>query len=442
MLLAAAGPVYPAEADPSRRGVDRRFRYNRPMPKLRITMLLYGEIEHDSRVRREMSTLVAAGHSVTVATLSGSPRAQFELDGAHIVPLTPRHRHLLPGAESPYLSGSPAGTLRRLRDRVTWASGYGITYVSWNRAALRNLRPADVWHGHDLLGLLTARSLQKRHGGALVYDSHELFLESGSAARLPRPAGAVLRRLEGAASRAADAVFTVNPSIAAELHDRYAVDPVVLMNCPPLGPERKHGKLREHLGLDDRPLILYHGALSAGRGVEQLVEAIPHLPAEAVIVLLGYGDLVEMFAGLALEEAYRGRLYVLPAVPVADLPNWVCDADLGVILTQPVDKNNILSTPNKLFECMEAGVPVVVSDFPELRRIVGETGAGVSCDTSTPEAVAGAIRGLLDEPNEQKLARRRRARMAAEGTYNWAVQSGRLIGVYELLESRRGHQAD
>jgi hypothetical protein len=70
------------------------------MRQLRIAMLLYGEIEHDSRVRREMSTLVAAGHSVTVATLSATIRAQFELDGAYVVPMTPRRRELMPGADS------------------------------------------------------------------------------------------------------------------------------------------------------------------------------------------------------------------------------------------------------------------------------------------------------------------------------------------------------
>jgi glycosyltransferase involved in cell wall biosynthesis len=406
------------------------------MRQLRITMLLYGEIEHDSRVRREMATLAAAGHAVTVATLSPSQREPFDLDGAHIVPLTPRHRELMPGEDSPYLSARAPGRLGRLVARVRWAKGYATTYRSWSRAALRELPAADVWHGHDLLGLLTARDLQKRHGGGLVHDSHELFLEAGSAARLPSPARALLARFEGRASRRADAVITVNPSIAVELHDRYGVDPVVLMNCPPLGPERKHGKLRDHLGLGRRPLILYHGAISPGRGVEQLVDAIPQLPAEAAVVLLGYGDFARNYTALAAEDAYRGRLFVVPAVPIADLPNWVCDADVGIIAFQPVDRNNVLGTPNKLFEYMEAGVPMIVSDFPEMRRIVTETGAGIARDTSSPESLAAAIRELLDEPKDRKSTRRRSARAAAEGTYNWAVQSRQLLDIYDRLSSR------
>jgi glycosyltransferase involved in cell wall biosynthesis len=408
------------------------------MRPLRITMLLYGEIEHDSRVRREMATLAAAGHSVTVATLASSPRAPFELDGAHIVPLVPRHRELLPGADSPYLNAGPRGKVGRLLARLRWARGYAGTYRSWNQAALRELPAADVWHGHDLLGLLTARGLQKRHGGGLVHDSHELFLEAGSAARLPAPARALLGRYEGGASRKADAVITVNPSIVAELHRRYGVDPVVLMNCPPLLPERKRGKLREHLELGKRPLILYHGAISPDRGVEQLVDAIHLLPAEAAVVLLGYGNLVDHYATLSRDADHRGRLYVVPAVPIADLPNWVCDADIGIIAFQPVDRNNVLGTPNKLFEYMEAGVPMIVSDFPEMRRIVTETGAGIARDTSSAASLAAAIKELLDEPTEQRLARRRAARAAAEATYNWAVQSRQLLGIYERLGQKYG----
>ncbi|MGA3058017.1 MAG: glycosyltransferase [Candidatus Limnocylindrales bacterium] len=408
------------------------------MRPLRITMLLYGEIEHDSRVRREMSTLMELGHQVTVVTLYGSARPPFELDGARIVPLRPVHRGILPGDESPFLGDRKTGRIGRLVARGRWAAGYATTFHYWRRAALRQLPPADVWHGHDLLGLLTASALQRRHGGGLVHDSHELFLEAGSAARLPSPARRLLFRMERGASRKADAVITVNESIAEELRRRYGVRPLVVMNCPLLGPARKTGKLRDHLELGSRPVVLFHGGLSSGRGVEQLVDSLPLLPAEAAVVLLGYGDLSAPYSALAAQESYRGRLFVVPAVPIADLPNWVCDADVGVIAFQPVDRNNVLGTPNKLFEYLEAGVPMVVSDFPEMRRLVTETGAGIARDTSTAASLAAAIRELLDEPKSLHRSRKRSARHAAESTYNWGVQSGRLVKTYSRLGEKYG----
>jgi glycosyltransferase involved in cell wall biosynthesis len=401
-------------------------------------MLLYGGIEHDSRVRREMASLVAAGHSVTVATLAPEEHSPFELDGARIVPVTPRNRDLMPGDASPFRGQAKTGRLGRLVARGRWAKGYYSTYRSWSTAVGRTLPAADVWHGHDLLGLLTARDLQKKYGGGLVHDSHELFVEAGSAARLPAPARSFLRRLEGGATRKADAVITVNPSIARELKAHYGVDPVVVMNCPPLAPERGRGRLRDHLGLGDRPVILYHGIISRGRGLEQLVDSIPSLPADSAVVLLGYGDLAPSFATLSTEAAYADHLYVVPAVPIAELPDWICDADVGVIAFQPVDRNNVLGTPNKLFEYMESGVPMVVSDFPEMRRIVTETGAGIARDTSTAAALAAAINEILDETAEAKAGRRRSARAAAESTYNWRVQSQKLLAIYEDLHQKYG----
>ena len=81
---------------------------------------------------------------------------------------------------------------------------------------------------------------------------------------------------------------------------------------------------------------------------------------------------------------------------------------------------------------------MIVSDFPEMRRIVTETGAGIARDTSSPASLAAAIEELLGEPKEQRLARRRSARAAAETTYNWAVQSRQLLGIYERLGDRYG----
>jgi glycosyltransferase involved in cell wall biosynthesis len=155
-------------------------------------------------------------------------------------------------------------------------------------------------------------------------------------------------------------------------------------------------------------------------------------------VLLGYGDLAPSFATLATEAAYADHLYVVPAVPIAELPDWICDADVGVIAFQPVDRNNVLGTPNKLFEYMESGVPMVVSDFPEMRRIVTETGAGIARDTSTAAALAAAINEILDETAEAKAGRRRSARAAAESTYNWRVQSQKLLAIYEDLHQKYG----
>lgn len=408
---------------------------------LAVTMLLYGDADLDSRVRREATSLLHSGHRISIATLATDRRRPYQLDGITVIPVRPARRGLMPGDDSPFRGGpSQASGFARKIAGARWAAGYAYTFANWGRAAVQRLPPADVWHGHDLLGLFAATALRRAHGGTVVHDSHELYLEAGSAARLPSPVRRLLGRAEGRASRAAEAVITVNDRIAAELRQRYRVEPVVVMNCPPLQTSTIRPVLRERLDLFGRPVIIHHGVLGPGRGIDVLIAAIAHLPADAAVVLLGQGPLADEFARQAEEPDRRGRLFVVPAVPISEVPSWLGDADVGVIPFQPVDRNNLLATPNKLFEYMAAGVPMVVSDFPEMRRIVNETGSGLAIDPGDPRSIAAAIVELLEEPADRRAARRVSARQAAESTYNWQTQVSGLIAVYDRIAMRMtGH---
>ena len=125
-------------------------------------------------------------------------------------------------------------------------------------------------------------------------------------------------------------------------------------------------------GSGSRPIVMYHGGVSPDRGIEAMLHAMPLLPESVCFVILGDGSLVGVDDGDVRERVRRH-----PAVPVDELATWLVDADVGLVLFAPVELNNILATPNKLFEYMSAAVPVVVSRFPELERIVTETGCGI-----------------------------------------------------------------
>jgi glycosyltransferase involved in cell wall biosynthesis len=102
-----------------------------------------------------------------------------------------------------------------------------------------------------------------------------------------------------------------------------------------------------------------------------------------------------------------------------------------VICIQPTSLNHRLSTPNKLFEALAAGVPIVASDLPGMARIVRETGAGVLCDPADPAAIAWALRTILDAPADERAALRRRILAAAHMTYSWEDQEVRLLDAYQ-----------
>ena len=150
---------------------------------------------------------------------------------------------------------------------------------------------------------------------------------------------------------------------------------------------------------------------------------------------MGYG-LQEPSSASGRRARVRGRVRVLPAVPPAELLDWVASADVVAMPIQPTTLNHRLTTPNKLFEAMAAGVPVVASDLPGMAPIVRETGAGLLVDPADPAAIAAACR---EDPGRPARGgqRGRGAPWPPHGTYNWERQVDRLLDEYTRLTGRR-----
>ena len=151
---------------------------------------------------------------------------------------------------------------------------------------------------------------------------------------------------------------------------------------------------------------------------------------------LGGGPLRDRLASRAAEPAAGGRVHLLDAVPPDELAGWVASADVGVMPNQPVNANERLSTPNKLFESIAVGLPVVSSDFPERRRIIiddPDGPLGAVCDPTDPASIAAAIRSILDLPADERAALRTRILRAAHERWNWETESAKLVALYEAL---------
>jgi glycosyltransferase involved in cell wall biosynthesis len=277
-----------------------------------------------------------------------------------------------------------------------------------------------------------------------VYDARDIYVDAGNLARLPRPLRSFVAARERRWARTAGRVATVNRPYAEVMAERWALPlPAIAMNCayrtdPPDPPERR---FHAHLGLPpEARVVLYQGGFSPGRGIEQLVAAIEDVPG-AVLVLLGYGAMLDALertaADLRFADPVLGRrLRIMPAVPPDALLGWVAAADVVAMPIQPTTLNHRLTTPNKLFEAMAVGVPVVASDLPGMAPIVRETGCGVVCDPTDPAAIAAAIRSILDAPAEERRAYRERALSAAHATYCWERQVEVLLEEYGRLTGK------
>lgn len=428
----------------------------------RAVIVLPSSGAYDSRAWRIAGSLAARGHTVTVMAREGPGLATDEVAAAgyRIVrvpadavgglpaPVRQLARRLRPSrtnsgaraavvAASPLrrLSPGPVARLRRVAAAVWRLVAIALTIRSQRLATHRLAPPADVVHAMAYMGIPVGLDLGRRAGASVVYDARDIYAEARNIARMPAPLRALFARIERRWARAADRVITVNEPYADEMARRLGVArPLVVLNCSPLRelPAVKPRTFHDVLDLPpERRIVLYHGGLSPERGIEQLLDAIPAVP-DAQLVFLGYGEL-----GADLERIARNdeRVAVLPAVPPSELIDWVAASDVAAMPIQPTTLNHRLTTPNKLFEAIAAGVPVVASDLPGMAPIVRSTGCGLVVDPTDPAAIAAAIREILDAPPDRQEAFRA-GLAAARAEYHWERQMELLLAEYGRLTAK------
>jgi glycosyltransferase involved in cell wall biosynthesis len=307
--------------------------------------------------------------------------------------------------------------------------------LAWALALEAVAAPADVVHGMWAGSLPAVIRLGRRDGAATIYDSRDIYLHSrafGHMGPIPR---AILLRFERMWAARVDQVITVNAPYAAILRDVLQIPlPIVVMNCPFRQVNAPATNvIRERLDLaDSTRIVLYTGGLMTERGIEQGMAAITDVD-DAVLVLLGHGSAAGHYAELAGEPPYRGRVFVLPPVPAGELLAWTASADVMLSVIQPTTLNHRYSTPQKVFEALAVGTPIVASDLPGIASIVSPTGSGVLVDPRDPAAVAAGIRGLLDVPRSEARRRRQRIRAAGQRQYTWEAQEVALLAMYSRL---------
>ncbi len=434
---------------------------------LRIAFVAANTFEFDSRTLRAATTLARDGHEVVVVAQPGPGLATEErLPGGVRVVRPPVDRRIasafrpLPRPvrsglarvlgfmpEAVTLPPSRPGLLDRLRGPLRRAAeilAYRRRIRPWAEAVVAAEPWADVVVAKALVALPVAVAAARGTGGRYVYDVADLHVESGRLARLPGPIKRDLVRRERAWVRGAAALLASTPAMADEAARRFDVPPPVpILNVRPRwragDPAPCPGRLRAAAGLEaSQPVLLYQGAFREGQGIEELLLVLddPRIVAAGVVaVFLGFGRLEARLRGAA--AAHPGRVVVLPPVPSGELLDWTCDADLAFVGTPPTTINQRLTTPNKLFESLAAGVPVLVAADTFTASLVAEAGAGVVVAPWTPGAIAAAIARFIGAPASDRAGLRARARAAALERYNWETEARALSAVFRRLEADR-----
>ena len=293
-------------------------------------------------------------------------------------------------------------TVKKYQSRVI---NHALSYAK----RLREIRntPADIFSCHDLINLSMGylATLLRRPKPKLVYDAHEFEIGRATGGRRGRLGVWWVTHLERFLMRRCAFSIAVNDSIADEMVrvHRLSERPVVVRSTPYLW-ERDEAAVRaaresfcSELGADpdEAFVVMYHGAVVRGRGVEQVIEAASLAPKVSCVVL-GDGDAsyLDELRALAKGFGVEGRVLFRPAVPREGLEAFVAAADVGMVACQAITRSYYLMLPNKFFENVQAETPIVASDFPETSRLIERYGIGLTCDPSDLGQVVDCIERL------------------------------------------------
>jgi glycogen synthase len=305
-------------------------------------------------------------------------------------------------------------------------------YLRAHRALSRAVsgRKAAVFFASDLYCLPAMSAAAAHAGGALVFDSREMYANLDSTARKPI-ARAIWRVIERRYIGRADRVLTVNDAIADRLAARYNIErPLVSPNVAAKSV-RPTGSLRRELGLDDSvPVVLYQGLFREGRGLETLVRATAAVEG-AHLVLIGEGVLGPRLAAMGAARL-DGRFHLIPFTNPDKLATLTADANVGALLIEPLTESLRLCLPNKLFEYAAAGLPTLAGPGLEaVEQVLSRFQAGLIATDLSDEAVSKSLRLLLFDPHIRERCIGEAARLTDE--YNWDRYRKALIDEIRAL---------
>lgn len=261
---------------------------------------------------------------------------------------------------------------------------------------------ADMVVAIDLDTLAGLSVAAKLTGQKILFDSHEYFPESPEIADKPfvKWVWCVVQRLF---VPFADVRVTVCRSIADIFKRKYGADFLVVRNVPMQERNVELCRFREINREEQRQFtILYQGAVNIGRGIETIIESLVELE-ECRFVVVGDGDILDDVKRLSAELGVSDRVIFEGKKPYNELLRYMTSADLGVCFFENLSLNYYYCLPNRLFDFIGAGLPMLVIDFPELRRIVDTYHIGECLPDMTLPTIKTAIRRVMqDKPTVDK----------------------------------------
>lgn len=285
---------------------------------------------------------------------------------------------------------------------------------------------ADVYHFHDP-ELIPVGLKLKKDGKKVIYDVHEdvprdILSKHWLPFAIRQPVSKVFEKYENYAAKKFDFIVGATPFITERF--KKINNNTININNYPLLDELNYSE--EIINRFTQNIVCYVGGVTTIRGINQLIKAADFINGEIEIAGSIASKDIEKNIGSRNNVNYLG---VLDRNKVREL----LARSMGGLVTFLPEPNHINAQPNKMFEYMSAGIPVICSDFPLWRKIVEENKCGICVNPEDPKEIASAINYLFEHPEEAKQMGKN-GRIAVEKKYNWETESRKLITMYKSLE--------
>lgn len=381
---------------------------------MKILMIAKSVYQTDIRVRREAETLTRAGHEVTVICLDGADHSSKGVTvlGVGIVPGLTASRSRKRGPAYRAARWMLLPYHRRLSNRQF--SG------SVRETVEKRDLTADIIHAHDFPALPVARSLADKMAAGLVYDAHEFWpgmLRQGR----PTPLQAYLdERREMTLARTADASITISEAAAEVLTRRYGLERVtVVRNTFPVKPGLRGPEITRG--------AVYAGRISNGRDLDTVFGAeVWQKTPSFQLHLMGAPDGSVGIPPFALLH---------PPSDLDEVDRLLTEVGIGLVPLSSGWLNHAVALPNKLFQAVSVGVPVVAADLPEISKLVRHHRLGTLFTPGSPDSFGRAIKKVRQHYEDFTIGVRE-----AQPDLDWSVDASRLNAVYQSLETKTSLQ--
>jgi len=305
-----------------------------------------------------------------------------------------------------------------------------LFYMEYNFKLLLFLlrQKVDVLLANDLDTLPANAIASILKGIPLVYDSHEYFTEVPELVKRPL-IKTVWKIMERLFIKRSSRAFTVSESIARAYNEKYELSFTTIRNLPEklIVNEIKSDGLEDLRKNDDYKILLYQGSVNIDRGLEEMIDAMQYLPTYRLYII-GSGDILDELKRKVSELTWKDRIQFLGKISFEQLPGYTIQADLGLSIEKKNGLSYTYALPNKVFDYVQVGVPVLMSDLPELKKINDQYGIGIFIESHEPKVMARNIESLFAEP--EKLERLIINCKRAAGELNWEKESKLINHVF------------